>query len=179
MDRFDKVRNEPYRLYKMHAKPPRSNKTQKVFTQWIRLYPQEGPGVRSPASQRAWVRCSCEYFMFNCEYALTKNGSASIKYSNGQPARMTNPSNIPYLCKHLYKAAANVLLLEKKRQAIEKGKAEPTREEVRTPTFMKDMKEHLLRSRTSVRNLRREDGQETYNGPLIERVKTSPSKKKG
>lgn len=30
-----------------------------------------------------------------------KHGAADIYYSNGQPARITNPKNLPFLCKHL------------------------------------------------------------------------------
>jgi hypothetical protein len=45
---------------------------------------------------------NCEWFMFYCEYALSKWGAANIRYSNGEPAHTTNPSNYPLVCKHIY-----------------------------------------------------------------------------
>lgn len=45
-----------------------------------------------------WVSCSCEWFMFNCEYALWTHNASSIIYSNGEPALITNPRNIPMCC---------------------------------------------------------------------------------
>lgn len=47
------------------------------------------------------VSCSCSNFMYYWEFALHHWGSAVIKYSNGQPAVQTNPSNHPGMCKHL------------------------------------------------------------------------------
>ena len=49
------------------------------------------------------VRCSCDYFTFNCEVALTKRGASAIKQSNGEKPVVRNPSMIPTPCKHLYK----------------------------------------------------------------------------
>lgn len=57
------------------------------------------PGTKD----RLWVRCSCEDFTFRWEYALTQNGASNIKYSNGAAAVVTNPNNVPGVCKHLYK----------------------------------------------------------------------------
>lgn len=59
------------------------------------------PGRPSPQNP-VWVSCSCNYFRFVCEWALTRYGSSDILYSNGQPARFTNPRGIGTLCKHLY-----------------------------------------------------------------------------
>jgi len=53
--------------------------------------------------------CSCSFFCFYSEYALAHWGSAVIKYSNGEPATTTNPSNQPLCCKHLVKLAETVL----------------------------------------------------------------------
>lgn len=55
--------------------------------------------------KRVVVSCSCEFFMYYCEYALMTWGAARIKYSNGEPAVVRNPANVPLLCKHLVKAA--------------------------------------------------------------------------
>lgn len=73
---------------------------------------QPQPGLRSktatpgrPGPQNpVWVSCSCNYFRFVCEWALSRYGSSDILYSNGQPARFTNPRGIGTLCKHIYAA---------------------------------------------------------------------------
>lgn len=59
--------------------------------------------------KRVLVSCSCEFFMFYCEYALWTHGAAKIIYSNGQPAVTTNPQSYPLLCKHLTKLGKLVL----------------------------------------------------------------------
>jgi len=56
------------------------------------------PGISSPV----WVSCSCNYFRFVCEWALSRYGSSDIIYSNGQPARFTNPRGVGTLCKHIF-----------------------------------------------------------------------------
>ena len=48
-----------------------------------------------------WVFCSCPYFTYNLEVALTRQNSSSIKFSNGQLPRERNARMIPHLCKHL------------------------------------------------------------------------------
>lgn len=53
--------------------------------------------------RRVVVSCDCEFFMFYCEYALSTWGAARIKYSNGEPAVVRNPGNVPLACKHLVK----------------------------------------------------------------------------
>ena len=61
--------------------------------------------------RRIKVSCDCEWFCFVSEYALWTWGAASIKFSNGQPAKVRNPGNHPILCKHL----TQVLMTIKKR----------------------------------------------------------------
>lgn len=58
------------------------------------------PGMDTPV----WVSCNCRYFRYVCEWALTRYGSSDIVYSNGQPARQTNPNGIGTCCKHIYSA---------------------------------------------------------------------------
>lgn len=58
--------------------------------------------------KRIKVSCSCEFFLYNCEYALWTWGAASIRYSNGQPAVVKNPSNYPLVCKHLHKVLETI-----------------------------------------------------------------------
>ena len=59
--------------------------------------------IRITNPNKYWVSCDCGNFKYVWEFALTKHGASSIKYSNGQPATKTNPKNIPGVCKHLYK----------------------------------------------------------------------------
>lgn len=52
--------------------------------------------------RRVMVSCNCEDFVFyGGEYACALHGAAKIIYGNGEPPRITNPSNVPFLCKHL------------------------------------------------------------------------------
>ena len=99
----------------------------------VELYPTEvhknvfvKPSFKNPA----WVHCSCPFFLFNCEYALVRNGSSDFlrhnsasgkvpQFSNKKKPEVTNPKLIPYLCKHLYRAAPEVV-----KTAIEKSKAD-------------------------------------------------------
>jgi hypothetical protein len=48
------------------------------------------------------VDCSCSNYAFMWEFSLSTWGAAKIKRSNGEPALVTNPSNVPGCCKHLY-----------------------------------------------------------------------------
>lgn len=68
-------------------------------------------GVDVSKQKHVLASCSCDWFWAYCEYALTHWGSAVIRYSNGEPASTTNPSNQPMLCKHLV-ALAKVTLEE-------------------------------------------------------------------
>lgn len=51
--------------------------------------------------KRIKVSCDCEFFLYYSEYALWTWGAANIVFSNGQPAHVRNPGNVPILCKHL------------------------------------------------------------------------------
>lgn len=63
------------------------------------------PGTpMSAAGSNLLVSCSCENFMYMCEYALTKYNASWIRYCNGEPPRITNPGLVPLVCKHIYRA---------------------------------------------------------------------------
>ena len=99
----------------------------------LELYPTEihqGVFLKPSAKNPAWVHCSCPFFLFNCEYALVKAGSSDFlkhnsatgtvpEYSNEKPSVVTNPKFVPYLCKHLYRAAPEVVT-----RAIERSKTD-------------------------------------------------------
>ena len=57
--------------------------------------------LKSPLFKTLWCSCSCEYFLFHCEFALTQHGASSIINSNGEPPVVTNPRMIPKVCKHV------------------------------------------------------------------------------
>ncbi len=61
-----------------------------------------GPPEKSTS---CWVFCSCPYFTYNLEVALTRQNTSSIKFSNGQLPRERNRRMVPHLCKHLVLAA--------------------------------------------------------------------------
>ena len=145
-----------YRLYKMHCKPPRTDKSHKVFTQWIRVYHTRGKSLRAIQKSKVWVRCSCQFFLYTLEVVLSKSGTTTIKYSNGDDPETRNPQNVPYLCKHLYKAMANMLDREQRiRQVAFQQAHNATQRDTRvvTPRFMNDM-----RSLTLVNRVRIESG---------------------
>ena len=50
---------------------------------------------------RPVVSCTCEDFVFRCEYALTQWKVSVIRYGNGDPAGIKNLMNAPYVCKHI------------------------------------------------------------------------------
>jgi hypothetical protein len=52
---------------------------------------------------RLKVSCDCEFFLYVCEVALHRYGSADIIHSNGEFPYETNPRGIPMICKHLVK----------------------------------------------------------------------------
>ncbi len=66
-------------------------------------------GIPVSKQKHVLVSCSCGWFWSHCEYALNQWGSAIIKYSNGEPAVVTNPGNHPLLCKHLVALTETVL----------------------------------------------------------------------
>ena len=61
------------------------------------------------ANKRVLVSCNCENFLFQWEYALWTWGASKIKFSNGDPAKFTNPGNVPGMCKHLVAVAKTVI----------------------------------------------------------------------
>jgi len=75
-----------------------------TWTCQIRLF---GSSV-DPYRNEAWVRCTCPYFKFHSEVAISKRGSTTVKFSNGADPIITNPREQPRLCKHLFSAQAFV-----------------------------------------------------------------------
>lgn len=56
------------------------------------------PEQKSPV----WLTCDCEYWLYVCEYAVSRSKSTDIIHCNGQAPEITNSALRPFLCKHLY-----------------------------------------------------------------------------
>jgi hypothetical protein len=65
-----------------------------------------------PDSQ-LWVHCSCPYFTFYLEVALTLQKTSNVYDSNGALPKKLNTGLKPFLCKHLYAALTSLMLTEK------------------------------------------------------------------
>jgi len=94
----------------------------------IDLFPESVPSEQeievASANLPCWVQCTCSYWQFTCEYAVTIKGSTSPAFIRAVPRktynyaglepRKTNPNMRPHLCKHLYAAMPDVLRAFKK-----------------------------------------------------------------
>ena len=56
-----------------------------------------GKGLTS----KVWCSCSCPYFLYHVETALSKSGSTDINFSNGKMPKITNPRLVKHCCKHI------------------------------------------------------------------------------
>lgn len=56
-----------------------------------------------PNKRHVQLTCACEDHRYVWEHALNFHGAAEILYSNGDPAKIRNPRNIPGCCKHIVK----------------------------------------------------------------------------
>lgn len=63
----------------------------------LRVYKDTGSGK----SAKGWASCSCPYFLYHCEVALSDKQSSSILFSNGARPSLTNPLLLPVICKHI------------------------------------------------------------------------------
>jgi hypothetical protein len=81
--------------------------TRDIKTKPVRLHSFQVIGLEKDKSistqKKIKVSCSCEFHMYYCEYALWTWGAANIRFSNGNPAKVTNPHNLPVVCKHMAK----------------------------------------------------------------------------
>ena len=101
-----------YKLISGVSRPSKKGLPHK-FT--LKIY-GKGTTVRS----KAWVHCNCPYFLFNCEVALSLQGSSTVVNSNGRRPRIMNPGMRPKLCKHLMAAARLAIQKKPKTGALPK-----------------------------------------------------------
>lgn len=97
--RVKKRKNDPFSLAVTVTDRRHATEEQPHYLTVQVLSPKGERNIMDPHT-KVKISCNCSYFKFYCEYALWKHGSADIIYSNGQPARDTNPRNVPTLCKH-------------------------------------------------------------------------------
>lgn len=64
-------------------------------------------GGKVEKSSIVWVTCSCPYWCYYCEVAVSATGSSAVMISDGSAPKIRNPAMRPYLCKHLYKIATD------------------------------------------------------------------------
>jgi hypothetical protein len=89
--------DEKGRLYKgamVHSKA-----TSVIRLIQIRLYGVKGAPI---FDHMMWGHCSCEYWLYFLEVALSAHGASSIINSNGEYPAIRNPSLDPHVCKHVY-----------------------------------------------------------------------------
>lgn len=79
-----------------------------LFPNEIHHHIFEKPSFNLPA----FVSCSCPYYFYYVKYANAKVGSGDLGRVDGPP-RVKNKKQIPYLCKHLYKASQPMLIAMK------------------------------------------------------------------
>ena len=104
---------------------------------------------------KAFVSCSCEYFLYFCEVALWYHASSEQIFSNGEDPDETNEDKIPIVCKHIYaslKAGAHTMEpklspTEKRKKALEERNAKKKEREERKAkrTSRKPVKEPTKR----------------------------------
>ena len=58
---------------------------------------------------RVWVSCQCKDWVYRWEYANALHGATRIIFGNGEPASMTNASNMFGLCKHSLAVAEHIM----------------------------------------------------------------------
>lgn len=92
----------------------------------IELYPIERhlnvfdkPSFNNPA----WVSCACPYWHYFCQFAVAQTGSSDFNHVLSDKSYLhpviRNREEIPYLCKHLFKAAPLVISLAKEKVGSE------------------------------------------------------------
>ena len=109
-----------FRKIQLKAVDTKGSKTPHLIT--VRLY-----GDDKPLDSSVWLHCSCEYFTFNLEVALTSQGSSSVINSNGALPVEKNPSMKGHLCKHLLAA---IPFIRKAKFSDYKTSILPTQEEI-------------------------------------------------
>lgn len=57
----------------------------------------QGKGLTS----KIWASCTCPYWLYHVETALSKSGSTDILFSNGKLPKITNPRMVRHCCKHV------------------------------------------------------------------------------
>lgn len=97
---------------------------------------EQNLGAPSEDSE-VWVSCTCPYHMYTTEYALARAGSSSILFGNGEPARLRNPDNIGYVCKHAVLALMTAVKDEAAKPPPEPQQKSPTNWRTRLKNWLR------------------------------------------
>ena len=89
------------------TQPARTHLTEIILRDVDASTPQKDwPKICTPNTNiMCW--CSCEWFCFYSEYALTKYNASTIRYCNGKAPNTTNPGLVPCVCKHILRVLTN------------------------------------------------------------------------
>lgn len=88
------------------------------FTRKHKVWIKDQDAQDVMTSKDIWVSCDCERFTFQWEYALTKKGASSIRFSNGDAPVSTNPRLKAAACKHVYRCLNHLSRQKKAKSAI-------------------------------------------------------------
>lgn len=105
---LEKDERGDHKVYRAKAKttrgPRKIKRSGNIYDVVVKIYGKpRRDGVIKPQN-RAWVHCSCPYFLYYNEVALAARGSSDVMTSNGALPNIRNPRMKPYLCKHLFAA---------------------------------------------------------------------------
>ncbi len=96
LDQIEKILERP-----KQSRVPLATVVDKKYAGRQAVYDINVPEI-SRFSANGVIVHNCDYFTYNCEYALFKKGAADIRYSNGEPPTTLNVGLQPSVCKHLY-----------------------------------------------------------------------------
>ena len=119
-DRVETKEGKTYRSLFLNCSLQNEDSTGTSYDLIIRnySYPQRPKDFYFTPASKLWVHCSCPYFLYYVEVALTLQGSSSIYDSNGNMPRINNPKVVPYVCKHLFAA---LLMLQNRDKGKSRG----------------------------------------------------------
>jgi len=134
---IDRSRNASVRIYKSFLDVDEEGEHKKVIclvtaNDGIRkvIFKFYDINITNLVHSRVWLHCSCPYFLYYVEVALTARGSSSVINSNGKYPKIRNPSLVPYACKHVYASVRHAIKAPAERPDISESIDEQEIQEV-------------------------------------------------
>lgn len=118
LDRIQEFQGKSYRTIYLHTSLHNDDSSGSNYNLAIRnkgTQAEPSNYLMLPDSQ-LWVHCSCPYFTFYLEVALTLQKTSNVYDSNGALPKKLNTGLKPYLCKHLFAAISLLMLNEKNKK---------------------------------------------------------------